>query len=187
MTRRIDILIGLTVIALVAMVGCANKQPPEPATSGQASETSGNDTFEPSDQPATPKPVPTAQPGEIAWLEDLDQAKLLARQSGRSILLDFTGSDWCGWCKKLRDEVFSKREFLDFAGERLVLVEVDFPQNIPQSDELKRRNQALMREFEVRGYPTLILLDSSGEYLGRMGYVRGGPGPFLAKLETILR
>ncbi len=71
------------------------------------------------------------------------------------VLLDFTGSDWCGWCIKLQKETFSKPEFQKFAAESLVLVELDFPRGKEQSEELKKQNQELAEKFGIQGFPTL--------------------------------
>lgn len=103
------------------------------------------------------------------------------------VLLDFTGSDWCGWCKVLKKEVFQTPEFLDYAKKNLVLVEVDFPQRKKQSAELKKANEELQERFKVRYYPTIILLNSAGKVLGELGYQEGGAKPFIAELEKLRR
>ena len=64
---------------------------------------------------------------ELQWLTDTKTALEKARQENKAVLLDFTGSDWCGWCMKLKSEVFDQPEFAQFAQANLVLVEVDFP------------------------------------------------------------
>ena len=71
---------------------------------------------------------------KVGWLDDIENAKEQAKQGGKRILLDFTGSDWCGWCKKLDAEVFSQQEFKDYAAKKLVLVEVDFPKGFKLPD-----------------------------------------------------
>src|SRR5215467_1836959 len=101
------------------------------------------------------------------------------------VMLDFTGSDWCGWCIKLHKEVFSQPEFAKYANENLVLVEVDFPHAKKQSEELKKANQALQEKYNVDGYPTIVVLNSAGEKIGETGYVEGGPKAFIAELEKI--
>ncbi len=75
------------------------------------------------------------------WLTDLRIAKERARQEKKAILLNFTGSDWCGWCKKLDAEVFSQKEFKDYAAKHLVLVEVDFPHGFKLPDATKKQNE----------------------------------------------
>jgi len=100
-------------------------------------------------------------------------------------MLDFTGSDWCGWCIKLNREVFSQPEFADYASKNLVLVEVDFPRNKPQTAELKKANEALQAKYNIEGYPTIIVLNSAGKKVGELGYQAGGPKPFIAALDKL--
>ena len=100
---------------------------------------------------------------ESAWLTDLEAAKKRAAEEKKPILMFFTGSDWCGWCKKLHEDVLDKKEFQDFAKENVILLELDFPNSIPQSDALKKQNKALGEKFDVNGYPTMVLVASDGE------------------------
>src|SRR5580658_3990001 len=99
---------------------------------------------------------------DASWITSLPDAKAKAEKEKKLILLDFTGSDWCGWCKKLDAETFSKPEFIDYAKKNLVLVEVDFPNQKPQTDELKAANKALGQKYEVSGYPTLLAMKPDG-------------------------
>src|SRR5882757_526046 len=99
---------------------------------------------------------------ELQWLTDLPKAQAQAKAENKLVMLDFTGSDWCGWCIKLHREVFSKPEFAEYANKSLVLVEVDFPRTKKQSDALKKANQALQDKYKIEGYPTIIILDGAG-------------------------
>jgi len=119
------------------------------------------------------------------WLTDLPKAQEQAKKDNKLVLLDFTGSDWCGWCIKLKKEVFDTKEFKDYADKNLVLVEVDFPRKKQQSEEQKKANQALQEKYKIEGYPTIIVLDSEGKQIGELGYMRGGPEPFIRKLEGL--
>ena len=100
---------------------------------------------------------------KVVWLTDFEAAKKQAAKEQKPILMFFTGSDWCGWCKKLHADVLDKDEFQDFARENMILLELDFPNSIPQSDELKKQNKALGEKFKVSGYPTMVLVASDGE------------------------
>ena len=122
---------------------------------------------------------------EAQWLTDLPKAQEKAKAENKLVMLDFTGSDWCGWCIKLNKEVFSKPEFSEFAGKNLVLVEVDFPQHKAQSAEQKKANMALQKKYKIEGYPTIIVLNSEGKKVGELGYEAGGPKPFISKLEDL--
>ncbi len=120
---------------------------------------------------------------ELTWLTDVWEAQHKAKAGNKLILLNFTGSDWCGWCIKLKKEVFDTPEFVGFARKRLVLVEVDFPMRRELPPLQRQANEALQNHYKVQGYPTLIILDSEGRQLGQMGYQPGGPKPFLARLN----
>ena len=100
---------------------------------------------------------------ELAWLTDLAAAKKQAAEEKKPILMFFTGSDWCGWCIKLHEDVLDKKEFQDFAKDNVILLELDYPNSIPQSDALKKQNKALGEKFDVNGYPTMVLVASDGE------------------------
>ena len=124
--------------------------------------------------------------GGDAWLTDFDKAKEQAKKDDKAILIDFTGSDWCGWCIKLDQEVFSKQEFLDYAGKKFVLVEIDFPRKEKLSDEQKKQNEALAKKFGVEGFPTIILTDAKGRKFATTGYQEGGPQAYIEHLDKLL-
>ncbi|MEO6182790.1 MAG: thioredoxin family protein [Verrucomicrobiota bacterium] len=120
-----------------------------------------------------------------AWLTDLPKAQAEAKAEKKLVLLDFTGSDWCGWCIKLHKEVFSTPEFAEYAKKNLVLVEVDFPNKKKQTTELKKANDVLQQKYGVRGYPTIIVLNGEGKKVGQLGYMKGGPKAFTAELDKL--
>jgi len=102
------------------------------------------------------------------------------------VFIDFTGSDWCVWCKKMDEDTFAKPEFADYAKKKLVLVQLDFPNQTAQSDELKKANQDLAAKFKVEGYPTLIALKPDGTAVWRTdGYLEGGPKALIEKLDAV--
>lgn len=118
--------------------------------------------------------VVTAFAGD--WSDDYDAALATASKENKMVLLDFTGSDWCGWCIKLDKETFSKPAFKKFAKENLVLVEVDFPQGKKLKKATQEQNNKLQQQYGVQGFPTLVLLDSAGKEIARnVGYLPGGP------------
>ena len=124
-----------------------------------------------------------AQAGELQWLTDLPKAQAQAKSENKMVLLDFTGSDWCGWCIRLHKEVFSQPEFAEYAKKNLVLVEVDFPRMKKLSDAQKAANDALQQKYKVQGYPTIIVLNGEGKQVGELGYMKGGPPAFIAELD----
>ncbi len=120
------------------------------------------------------------------WLTDLAAAQAAAKSGNKPILMDFTGSDWCGWCIKLKKEVFDTAEFTTWAAKNVVLLEVDFPNSKEQTDAVKAQNQELQGKYQVQGYPTIVLVAPDGNELGRMGYQRGGPKPWIAEAEKTI-
>jgi protein disulfide-isomerase len=128
----------------------------------------------------------TALAGE-GWLTDFAKAQAEAKKGNKLILMDFTGSDWCGWCIKLKKEVFDTKDFTEYAKKNLVLVEVDFPSKKKLSDEQKKANEELKNKFSAsRGFPTIVVTDSDGKEVWRqIGYMEGGPKAWIAKLDGV--
>lgn len=124
-----------------------------------------------------------ASAAKEGWLDDLEKAKAQAKAENKKILLDFTGSDWCGWCKRLDKEVFSQKEWKEYAAKHLVLVEVDFPRGFQLPEATKKQNEALAKKFGIRGYPTIVITSASGTKKGELGYVEGGPEAFIKALK----
>jgi len=119
------------------------------------------------------------------WGDNFEKALAEAKAQKKLVLLDFTGSDWCGWCIKLHKEVFSKPEFEKYAKDNLVLVTVDFPQTKTLPAEVVAQNDKLQKKYGIEGYPTIIVLNPEGKKVGQLGYQEGGPGPFTAKLDAM--
>ncbi|WP_269524474.1 thioredoxin family protein [Coraliomargarita parva] len=122
----------------------------------------------------------------VEWMTDFKSAQAKAQSEGKPLLLDFTGSDWCGWCIRLKKEVFSQPEFAEYAESALVLVELDFPRSKPLSDAEKEQNEALAKKYGIRGYPTIILLSPEGKLVGRTGYQPGGAEKYVSHLKELL-
>ena len=126
--------------------------------------------------------VASAKPG---WLTSYEQAQKEAQAKNRLLLMDFTGSDWCGWCIMLDKEVFSKPEFKDYASKNLVLLELDFPRMKKMPPEVLAQNEKLAMKYGIQGFPTVVVFDSTGKPLGALGYQAGGPQAFIAELEKL--
>ncbi|MEM9226600.1 MAG: thioredoxin family protein [Verrucomicrobiota bacterium] len=125
----------------------------------------------------------SAQAGDAAWGDNFEAAVEKAKEENKPILMDFTGSDWCGWCVRLDKEVFSQSAFKDYAADNLVLMEIDFPRDKILTDKVKEQNNALKRKYGIRGYPTLILLSPDEKILWKGGYMPGGPDAMIAELK----
>jgi thioredoxin-related protein len=121
-----------------------------------------------------------------SWLTDLNAGMAQAQQEGKFVMINFTGSDWCPWCIKLRQEIFSQPEFDAFASKNLVLVEIDFPKRTPQAAAVQKANSSLVAQFKVDGFPTLIFLNPRGKVVHRGGYQPGGAKPFVQEMTKVL-
>jgi thioredoxin-related protein len=120
------------------------------------------------------------------WRTDLAQAAADARQGPRHILLNFSGSDWCGWCKRLDAEVFSQPAFQEYAATDLVAILADFPRRTKLDSALQAQNERLLRHFGVEGFPTLFLFSPEGELITRLGYQPGGPAAFIQTIRQAI-
>ena len=118
------------------------------------------------------------------WLTSVPAAQAQAKSENKIVLVDFTGSDWCPWCIKFKNEVLDTPEFQAYAARNVVLVELDFPRKKEISDDLKKANAELKARYKIQGFPTQLVLDKDGKEIGRqVGYVEGGPKAFIAQLE----
>jgi len=121
------------------------------------------------------------------WMDDYDAAVEVAKKEGKHLLVDFTGSDWCGWCIRLNKEVFSHEAWEAEASKEYVFVALDFP----QAEEIKakvpnpKRNKELGEQFGVKGYPTILLMTATGDVFGRTGYQKGGPEKYLEHMAEL--
>ena len=129
------------------------------------------------------------------WHTDVDKAINLSIESGKPVFFFFTGSDWCGWCKKLVREVFDKNEFSNWASENVVLLDIDFPKRKQQEEKIRQQNRKLQKMFQVQGYPTIWIVMPEKEEggninflkLGKTGYIAGGPIKWINAANQILK
>ncbi len=134
-----------------------------------------------------------AQEG-LVWHTDMNKAISISKKENKPLLLFFTGSDWCGWCIRLQNEVFKTPEFTAWAKEKAVLVELDFPRRKQLDENLRNQNNQLQQLFQVRGYPSIWFSKegvsaegkTSLEQLGSTGYVAGGPTKWLESANQIV-
>ncbi len=121
------------------------------------------------------------------WQTDFAVAKAQALKENKLLLLDFTGSDWCGWCTKLKKEVFSQELFQKEVPKDFILVELDFPQKSQLEEKLSKQNQALSKMYTISGFPTIVLTDAAGVEFARTGYQAGGPQTYLDHLYGFVK
>lgn len=130
----------------------------------------------------------------LTWYTDVALAAEAAVAEEKPMLLFFTGSDWCGWCHKLQREVFNTTTFSTWAASNVILVELDFPRNKVQPQNIKDQNQMYQQQFQVRGYPTIWFVNvvKDGEKynmstLKSSGYMAGGPDVWIANAKSIIK
>lgn len=124
--------------------------------------------------------------GGEGWSNDFEAAKKEAESGKKDLLIDFTGSDWCGWCIKLNKEVFQHDEFKTGVKDKFVLVELDFPNDKSKlSEATQKQNAELQKKFAVRGFPTILLCDATGKPYASTGYKDGGPVKYVENLDSL--
>jgi protein disulfide-isomerase len=129
---------------------------------------------------------PSCARADEVWATDYKKAQQEAKSSHKLLLLDFTGSDWCGFCFQLDKAILSQPQFKDYATKNLVLMEVDFPARKAQSIETRKQNQELRQRYQVEGFPTLVVLNGEGKTVWRYdGLYVGGIAAFLAELDKV--
>lgn len=159
------ILLGL----VVAVTGC-NKQ---------ADDEGNRDQAEPVSE--------AAEEVHGGWITDYEKARAMAKAENRHILINFSGSDWCGWCIRLDKEVLSQPAFKEFADENLVLMLADFPRDKShQSAALQAQNEQLIQQYGVRGFPTVFILDPEGNTIDKTGYQEGGPESYVNYIKNVI-
>jgi thioredoxin-related protein len=120
------------------------------------------------------------------WTDDYEAARKQAAAEGKNLLIDFTGSDWCVWCVKLRKEVFEQPGF-EAARDKFVLLELDYPKDKSRVTEaVSLQNTALLKKYPIKAYPTILLCDAAGKPFAATGYQPGGPEKYLPHLDSLL-
>jgi len=123
-----------------------------------------------------------AKPEALEWHTDLMKVYEISKKTNKPIFAFFTGSDWCGWCKKLQADVFAKPEFITWAQKNVILLELDYPRFKQLPPEQVQQNQNLQQTFQIAGYPTIWMFtlskpDTSNKFtidaIGSTGYPQG--------------
>tara|TARA_Y100000768_G_C23737270_1_gene567701 strand:+ start:28 stop:495 length:468 start_codon:yes stop_codon:yes gene_type:complete len=135
-----------------------------------------------------------AQTVDLNWHTDLSKAVSISINEKKPIMLFFTGSDWCGWCMRLKKEVFNHEKFKIWSDDKIILVELDFPRRKKLEPNILNQNRELARIFGVSGYPTCwlvkpqVLENSKVNFLklGKLGYVAGGTDKWISVAEKFL-
>lgn len=135
----------------------------------------------------------TVSAQDLKWYTDVREAITVSNKEQKPMLMFFTGSDWCGWCIRLQNEVLKTDEFKKWAASNVILVELDYPRAVPQTPELKSQNNELQQAFGIQGFPTVYFTSAETKDgrvnfkgLGKTGYVAGGPTAWLTVAEGIV-
>jgi thioredoxin-related protein len=171
--KKIITITAFCVVGLAGVYACLPKQEAKPAA------VAGT-------EPVAKELVATAGVA-ISWKTDYAEAVKQATKEKKTLLLNFTGSDWCGWCIRLDKEVFSKAEFVEYAASNLVCVKLDFPRNKKLPEAEVKQNEELAGKYNVEGFPTILLLNSTEKLLLTTGYQAGGPEAYIKHLKEAIQ
>lgn len=122
----------------------------------------------------------------LNWNGNLEKAIEQAKKENKAVLVNFTGSDWCIWCKRLSAEVFQQKEFEEYAKNNLVLVMLDFPKDIQQSQETISYNKSLAQKYGIQGFPTILIFNNQGKLVAQTGYQPGGAAKYVEHIKSYL-
>ena len=162
-------LLTLVALTLITASGCDQDQDSFRVNSGSGE---------------APAPDPRA---EAMWGHNIITAQSRAKENGKLVLLDFTGSDWCPPCMALHDFVLTQPEFLNYAEKNLELVELDFPKNKSIDEKLAESNAKLAEKYNIDGFPTIIVLNGAGKIVHRdVGYSGKNAKAYTANLQKTL-
>jgi thioredoxin-related protein len=168
-------------------LGCKKKAAePEITPAVAVADTASSEVGTPANtEPAPADVTVAAQTDYLVWMTDFVAAQKQAAAEGKDLFINFTGSDWCGWCKRLDKEVFSQKIFIHEAQKHFIFVKVDFPRNTKLSDTLQAQNEKLAQRYEARAFPTIILAEANGRPYGQTGYLEDGPLVYLQELAKL--
>lgn len=158
---------------------------PNTSTSTQTSTYTKSTSQWSSSQNSMP-PQNQAQ-ARIMWYTNYNQALSVAKRENRPLLLFFTGSDWCGWCKKIDKEVFENPEFASHIGNRFIFVKLDFPMNNPLPKDESNQNAMLKQKYGITGFPTVVVIDSNENFIAESGYRPGGGKEYANYLLSLVQ
>lgn len=192
--KTIYVFLFLSVIALQACSQSPSNTPANKASNTPAQTPPAQKTAAPATTSSAPK-TNVYKSAKEGWLVDVDEAYAISNKEGKPILANFTGSDWCGWCKKLDADVFTKPAFQEWAKENVVLLELDFPRRFQIPPKNQQLNASMKNALRVTGFPTIWLMEltkdpTSGQYkingLGKTGYTQSAD-QFIATVEGFIQ
>lgn len=179
--------IPLMILTSSSMVSCQNT-----SNNGNNENKTNNNVSNPT---GTQVPDNVYKAENEGWLVNVEEAYQISKKTGKPILANFTGSDWCGWCKRLTAAVFVKDEFKKWAAENVVLLELDFPKRKVIPVEIQQQNAGMQQAFQVRGYPVIWVFhldkdEQSNQFqvqaLGSTGY-KATPQEFIEDVTKMIK
>ena len=182
-TRRFrNPVLGLTAIALVPTIALVSIMAGLVISAGCSATSKLSTLF------AEASAAPPAASELLGWTTSHQTGAMESNSTGKTMMLWFTGSDWCRYCTMLENEVFHTATFQDWSAQKIVPVMLDFPKRTKLSPELAEQNDELAERYEsfVKGYPTALFVDQQGNVIGKLGYESGGPEHWIKKAEAIL-
>ena len=160
------------------------KTPTQEETAAVDTEVEVTETAETATEPEEGTVMPE---DDGIWTVNMDFAKKIAKEKDLKLLILFTGSDWCHWCKLLNEEVFSKDAFQQEVVKMFVPVKLDFPSAVKFPEAVRKSYEAEMKKYDVRGYPTVVLTDCDGNAFAVTGYQPGGEEAYLSSLKSSIQ
>lgn len=173
-------LLVIVIILMVVLISCKAN------SSSHDADDENNNEQAPLEQANETQDAIKSDYAPGSWITSYSLALQYAKETGKPVLINFTGSDWCSWCIKLRNEVFSQDAFLDYAKNDLILLTIDFPmkKKLPAAEQ--QANHELASQYGIEGYPTIVLVDSAGKEIARTGYQYGGAEAYVTHLRELL-
>lgn len=110
---------------------------------------------------------------QIIWKKHYSAALKQAKEENKNLLLYFSGSDWCGWCIKFKKNVLDSKDFISYVSDLFVFVKVDFPKKFRLRNSIAKQNASLKNKFQVKSFPTIIIVDHNQQEIDRLGYHSG--------------
>ena len=122
------------------------------------------------------------------WKLDFDEAKLLANEENKNIIIVFSGSDWCAPCIKLDRNIWQSEAFKKEANANWIIIKADFPRKKANQleDSQTEKNRKLAEKYNVEGsFPLVVILDKSGKILGKMGFKNVSSEEYVKMIQEI--
>ncbi len=131
--------------------------------------------------------LPAFASADDDWLHEFDEAVAAAKQQGKDILIDFSGTDWCLPCRRLWKETLSQREFIELAAPHFVLLDIDNLAAEAMPKGRKERYEALQERYAIQAFPTIVLATADGLPYAATGLVKeiNNPRGYWRHLEPL--